>query len=32
MDLPHYLDAIVGIPAHRDRRFRSIVTGHSGAS
>jgi putative transposase len=22
----------VGIPAHRDRRFRSIVTGHSGAS
>jgi two-component system sensor histidine kinase BaeS len=22
----------LGIPAHRDRRFRSIVTGHSGAS
>jgi transposase len=22
----------VGIPVHRDRRFRSIVTGHSGAS
>ena len=23
---------IVGIPVHRDWRFRSIVTGHSGAS
>jgi hypothetical protein len=23
---------LLGIPAHRDRRFRSIVTGHSGAS
>ena len=22
----------LGIPVHRDRRFRSIVTGHSGAS
>jgi len=22
----------LGIPAHRDHRFRAIVTGHSGAS
>lgn len=25
-------NAILGIPEHRDRRFRTNVTGHSGAS